>query len=341
MYKYQQIKIIFVIIITAIIISVISANRSDYKGERNDTYNYYAHYECGVEAAGPIECKKEIGSSRLEFGYDYFPYLIGKLFGTGSFWYYKLIIALFINISILLMVYLISGKAILPVFLLLLDYRFYAYSSNILRHGAALSISLLAIYAYLNKHKIKSAALSLLAFLFHNSSASMLVKSSYKFNVKLLIAIFILTLIVTGYLADIVLQNKEFFLSINDKIVRYVENNDGQKIRFPVHYMFVFIAGLFVYKNTTNPVYVTIYNTLFSLIIFSLLISIMGLLDRITAYMPPFIYILMYFIYRHMLDYCKQKNTYIITFNFAVLFAMIGLFVSNYHMVLIHFNMAG
>lgn len=326
---------------TAIIISVISANRSDYKGERNDTYNYYAHYECGIEATSPIECKKEIGSSKLELGYDYFPYLIGKLFGTGSFWYYKLIVALFINISILLMVYLISGEAVLPIVLLLLDYRFYAYSSNILRHGLALSISLLAIYTYLNKHKIKSAALSLLAFLFHNSSASMLVKSSYKFNVKLFVVIFILTLIVTGSLADIVLQNKELFLSINDKIVRYIENNEGQKIRYPLHYMFVFIAGLFVYKNTSNPVYVTIYNTLFSLLIFSMLISVMGLVDRITAFMPPFIYILMYFIYRHMLVFFRQKNAYIIAFNFLVLFAMIGLFAVNYSMILIHLNLAG
>jgi len=341
LYKYQQIKIISVIIITAIIISVISANRSDYIGERNDTYNYYAHYDCGIEAASPIDCKKEIGSSKLEFGYDYFPYLIGKLFGTGSFWYYKLIVALFINIVILLMVYLISGKAILPVVLLLLDYRFYAYSSNIVRHGLALTISLLAIYAYLNKNKIKSTFISLLAFLFHISSASMLVKSSNKFNVKLMIVVFISVLLFTSALADIILNNKEFFLSINDKIIRYIEANEGQKIRYPIHYMFVFIAGLYVYKNTKNPVYITIYNTLFSLILFSLLASIMGLLDRITAYMPPFIYILMYFIYRHMLGFFKQKNTYIIAFNFVVILAMIGLFVSNYYMVLIHLNMAG
>ncbi len=130
----------------------------------------------------------------------FFPYVVGKLFGTGSFWYYKFIAALFINISILLMVYLISGKAVLPVVLLLLDYRFYAYSSNVLRHGFALSISLLAIYTYLNKHKVKSAALSLLAFLFHNSAVPMCLKSSHKFNAKLLVLIFISTLVVTNFL---------------------------------------------------------------------------------------------------------------------------------------------
>ncbi len=121
------------------------------------------------------------------------------------------------------------------------------------------------------------------------------------------------------------------------KIVRYIEKNGGAKqFVTPIHYLFVFVAGLFVYKNTRNPVYVTIYNTLFALIIFSVLISIMGLLERITAYMPPFIYILMYFIYRHALVYFRQKNAYIIAFNFIVLLGMIGLFTVNYPMILIH-----
>lgn len=338
MYSYQQIKFVYIIVVVAVVISFLSANRSNERAERNDTYNYYNHYVCGVGAPDSSTCKSHIGSSKIEVGYDYFSYSIGNLLGPNTFWYYKLITALFINLVILLSVYFISGKSILPVIWLLLDYRYYAYSSNMLRHGLALAISLLAIYAFLNRNKIKSLFISLLALLFHISSGSMLIKSFYKLNIKFILLSFFAVLIATSFLSEFIISNRELFLSLNDKSVRYIESSDGQIIRFPIQYIIALSVGLFFYKKTDDPNYIAIYNILFSLVICGLLISTMGLLDRITSFMTPLIYVLMFYIYSYLMSYFKDKMLYILLFNVFFIVLLGSNLFSNFYMVLIYFN---
>ena len=330
----------FIVFFVGIIISFVSANRSNDQTGRNDTYAYKGHYECGINKDSPFECKKELGSSKLEYAYEIFPFVIGQVFGNSSFFYYKLILALIINLSILFGVFYLSGKSTLPVILLLCDYRFYAYSSNIIRHGLALSFALLSLYAFIYRKNIRSNLLSVIAFLFHNSSFIFAIKFRRKFDIKLLLLIFITTLLLVSSLTPIIQSNRQLLFLLNEKIVTYSENYGAKEIMYPIHYLYVFIFGAIVYWKSSNEKFIIYYNCLFTLLVFSLLFSAIGVADRIIAFMPPFIYLLMYLIYKHFLPLfiSKSKPIWQLMYYGIFTFLMMSVCIMNFDMIRLHIN---
>ncbi|MEZ9394585.1 EpsG family protein [Vibrio splendidus] len=331
---------IITLIILAVIVSIFSANRSDKKVFRNDTHAYYSHYNCSTSLDKIAKCKREIGSSTYEIGYDVLPVFFQNLLGGETFWYYKLFIALFINIGILVTAYLLSNRSLLPPFLILLDYRFYAFSSNIIRHGLALTLSLISVYVFLNRKKISSLLLTLLAMMFHNSAFAFLIKTKVKINGVILLFILALSFSTVQYLPELIMANKELLFGFNEKLIGYSENYGSESIIFPLHYFFVMVIGVFFYKKTKKEDYVVIYNSLFVLVLLSIAFSAIGIADRIIAFMTPLVYVLFYYIYRESLELLNKKSHkyYFLLYYIIIIFGLFILFIRNLDMLFVHLN---
>jgi len=160
-----------------------------------------------------------------------------------------------------------------------------------------------------------------------------------RINIFVLILVFFFAIIFTSFLNKFIGDNAQFLLGINEKIVSYSRGDLDQSIMFPIHYMYVFCAGLFMYYKVNDEKITIIYNVLFSLLIFSILFSSIGVDDRIIAFMPPFIYVLFYWSLKHMKYYFKgiSKKIWFVGSHFLC-FVLLGyVFYKNFHMVKMHF----
>ncbi|WP_318506399.1 EpsG family protein [Photobacterium leiognathi] len=289
----NKIKLLIAIsIIISIILSIISANRNDNYFERNDTFAYKQQYTCLSLNNSSENCKQYIGSSKIEFGYDYTVELLSWFLGKDGFLFYKLIIALFINLTIFLCVGKLSGWNIVAIAVLLLDYRFYGFTNNTLRHGFALSLAMVSIYCSA-KNKIKSSFLFYCASLgFHISALSLFPFVKRKIKMKVFIAIFAVLLFFSNYFSIFIIDNKNLVELYLPKLLKYLNRDLSTGVLFPTGYLVVYLIGAYHYIKTNNSYLILIFNVISIVIFFGLIFSSINMMGRFISFLPPLMSIL-------------------------------------------------
>jgi len=160
-----------------------------------------------------------------------------------------------------------------------------------------------------------------------------------KINILILFIVLLVSIIFTTLLNSIIADNAQFLLNVNEKLVSYSKGDIEQNIMFPIHYVFVFCFGLFLYYKTNDEKLIIIYNVLFSLLIFTVLFSALGVGYRIVAFMPPFIYVILFWALKHLKCYFKglSKKIWFVGSYICCFMVLSYVFYKNFHMVEMNF----
>jgi len=259
--------------------AIVVANRGDHFKERNDTYIYKEHYRCMLSSGKSC--------NDIVRGMDVLFYTIAKviaLLSFNDFFIYKLILALLILFPILLFVVTYSVNPLISILFLLVDYRFYEYSANVLRHGLALAFfCLFAVFYKHHMNKIKIA--SIFAILTHISAIIFLFFTSRRIKIKMgtfLSFLFVLWFFLSKSFINIFSQylpSKIQFYLLATKIVHF---------DIPVHYLIVVALIILLYKRIEQA-QLFIANSILILLLASLYLDLIGMGYRYVSFALPFV----------------------------------------------------
>lgn len=270
----------------AVFASLISANRTDSGKDRNDTTAYANHFNCISSGKSIEQCRNEIGGTKYEFIYEQFINLQVNIFQFDSFYQIKLVTALAIYSIILVAVALHSRAATLSLLILILDFRFWEYGSNVLRHGlAAAFIAVGALLLTLEK-PILALSSKLIATLSHLSAAIVIYTPKTKYRWRAITALLTITagiLATPEYWIPAILTSEAF----DYKIDHYLRNSDGYLFSLPAHYAAAILTGIFIYSKTTSKRFVITYNHLITLFLAAIILGYLDASYRMTSFMLP------------------------------------------------------
>lgn len=279
------IKFAFIIAI-GIIAALLVANRSDYGKVRNDTEVYAAHHSC-ISSTKSIElCRNEYGGIQYEFFYETFIYFLTANLGLDDFYYIKLATGIVVYLMILAAVGLQSKNVLLSLFILLLDFRFWEYGANVLRHGFATAFLVVGLLLLLRGKSKQSLVARVFAVSSHLSATVLiyLPKKKYKWS----------TLAFFSFITAAILLASEYWIPVllaanfaNYKIGYYLGNSDGYNFSFPLHYTFFLISGLVLYGKANSKIFIITFNALIPLFLASVVLGHLDTSYRMTSFMLP------------------------------------------------------
>jgi hypothetical protein len=266
--------------------AIIAANRSDTGKDRNDTSAYAAHYYCVSSSKTLDYCRNEIGGNKYELLYERFIELLAKAFDFDRFSYVKIATAFVIYSTILLAVGLKSKNTLLSLSILILDFRFWEYGSNVLRHGFAASFVALGATLLIRENIKLSFAAKILAILSHLSAAVMLITPRKKYSIWTLIFFSCSTLAIlatSNHWTPALLAS-----SLTDyKINYYLINSEGYNFSLPTHYLFFILTGLGCYYKTKSKPFIVTFNYLVPLFFASVILGYLDASYRMASFMLP------------------------------------------------------
>jgi hypothetical protein len=334
-------RVIFYLASICALVSLSSVRSNDY-APRNDTYAYLGFYKCVAKHNDTTRCKPEISSSSLEVGFDFLVSKIVLVAGENGFFYFKLMISFVIYSLLLGVVFFLTKGSLVALAILLLDYRFWAYGSNILRHGLAVSIGLLSIVFFYRTRKKTSYIFGVLALLFHNSSLVMFFKYEKKIGWKIFVALLMVSVFSIFLVNELLITYREQLKLFYPKVIGYHDNNLKSVFALPLQYLFIIFFSYYVYmKSTICTKYIIVFNSTFFIVCFSLLFSAIGMSERIIAIMPPYIALLAYFSIK---KFSLLNGRYNITLMYSILsLGIILLFflgaIRNIESYFVHLNL--
>lgn len=288
----------FSLLFLAILFSVLIAGRDDSVKERNDTSVYKEHYECVVSRND--QCDKIIRGLDLLF------YPIAKVISVisfGSFYSYKLIFSVVILFPILIFVAYYSINPFISLLFLFVDYRYYEYSANVLRHG--LSLSIFCFFAVVHKGSSgKNIWGSALATLTHLSGLIFFLLKRDRFSIKY-IFIYIAAFIFCLFISNVPLVGLSGYLP--DKIQFYLLSEKEIHFSFPTHYFVICFLLVILYPRI-NKSQVYIANSIFIIALGALYLDLIGMGYRYHSYILPFMAIIIPYIIRLLSDFFPDNG---------------------------------
>ena len=274
------------ILLISLFAAIIAANRTDNEKDRNDTAAYAAHYYCISSHKTLDQCRNEIGGNKYEFLYEQFIGFLAQDLNLNYFYYIKIATALAIYSTILLAVGLQSRNTPLSLLILLLDFRFWEYGSNVLRHGfAAAFIAMGALLLTRNQLKLSIIA-KFFAVISHLSAAIVLFTPTKKHKTWVLTSFAVATLaffLTSEYWITALLASN----LVDYKIDYYLRNADGYNFSLPTHYAIFIFFGLFCYYKTESKLFITTFNYLIPLFLASVILGYLDASYRMTSFMLP------------------------------------------------------
>lgn len=276
------------ILLIGIFSSIFAANREDTGKDRNDTAVYAAHYYCISSSRSIDQCRNEIGGSQYEFIYEQLIKFLTINLNLDRFHYIKLATSALIYLSILISVGLRSRNTTLSLLILLLDFRFWEYGSNVLRHGLAAAFTAISLLLLSKNRPRLSLFTKLLAIFSHLSAATILYTpyKKYKFS----------TLACLLFISAIILLTSEIWIPallatnfLDYKIYYYIRNNDGYNFSIPIHYAAFIFSGLIIYRKTKSKLFINTFNHLIPLLFASIVLGYLDASYRMTSFMLPII----------------------------------------------------
>lgn len=273
-------------LLIAILASIISANRTDTGKDRNDTAAYASHYYCISSGKTVEQCRSEIGGTQYEFFYEQLVSFLTITIKFNSFYQIKLATAIATYSIILLAVALQSRNASLSLLILLLDFRFWEYGSNVLRHGfAAAFLAASVIFLSADRPKLSFLA-KLLSISSHLSAAIAIYTPRTKYKQRTLLALLAVTTLFVAtpeYWIPAILASNLFDYKIN----YYIRNSDGYNFSLPIHYAAAILTGLLIYRKSNSTRFIITSNYLIALFMASIILGYLDASYRMTSFMLP------------------------------------------------------
>jgi hypothetical protein len=312
------------ILLIAIFLALLVANSTN-SGDRNDLISYANHYNCLSDAYLSVSnCSGMIGNP-FDFIYQGLAFIFKYLGGEGSFKYFIFFISFFIFYSISVVVDRYSKVYFLPVMFLLVDFRFWEYGFNTIRHGLSLAIFMHVFNYQLKREEFKVLSVVRAIPLFaHVSSFFYSFTSVKKFSVFFIFLSFSSCFLISFYFYESFLNLLSGYmpLRIIDKLNFYLNLNSESGYAIPLHYgvILLFSAVSIVFGPEVDRVYVYSFNISWFIFLASILIYPLGVSYRVLSYMLPFIAILFGYQVNYFIHFFKQREIKLI---FLLLFFII------------------
>jgi len=334
---HNCIRIVVVLLISTFV-AIIVANRSDTTKERNDTNAYYTHYKC-IESNNDYEyCRGLIGSSQTEFIYDMIVIASTKVLGENSFYYFKFLFSLSVSFSILYVVSCLSEIYLLSLLVMLCDFRFWEYSSNVLRHGLALAIFMAVIAIKSSDNSLFKCKFKFLALFAHISSLVLIITPVRKLTLRyiVIIACFTIALLLTSNIWLELISSAEFS---SYKLAHYISMASDFDFKQPIHYWLISIVSFYNYIYSDDKKFIYMCNLVIVLSIASLLLGVIGYSYRMTSFMLPFIAIILSYNINIAFPR-KQIHNYVLSYivQLVIVIGMLLVLVKNETFFLIHLS---
>lgn len=277
-----------IILLIGLLASIIAANRSDNGKNRNDTAAYAAHHHCIASQKTIDQCRSEIGGLKYEFLYEQTIGFLAQKLDFNNFYHIKIATALTIYTTILLAVGLQSRNPTLSILILLLDFRFWEYGTNVLRHGFAAAF-IAASTLLLNQERPRWSLLSrALATASHLSAAIILFIPTKRYKpltLTLLTALVALVVAKSEYWIPLALESDLLEYKIN----HYLRNTDGYNFSLPFHYALFITIGLYLYFKTNSKSFIATFNYIVPLFLASIVLGYLDASYRMASFMLPII----------------------------------------------------
>jgi hypothetical protein len=283
--KNQTVLIIFVTILVSLFVGVLSASRSDDYKEFNDTAVYKDHYLCLKNSVEVNSCDSLISSNYVEFVFQYVASLLAFFY---DFTIFKFIISFIISFMVVYGVLSLSGGAYLSVALLVLDFRFWEYFSNVLRLGFSVGLFTLGFALFYKLDVRMASVIRFLCVFTHASTLPLLLSPKRKLSYLEILGFFLIAYTAWRF-ADLWLPLIFDYISDGSKLIYYYNFKDSEEIQIPIHYAIIIVGSLFFYENSRNHIFVAVSNVLYLLLGVGLVFDVIGLSYRISAMMLPFV----------------------------------------------------
>ena len=218
------------------------------------------------------------------------------VFGENSFEWFILFFSFFVYSVILHISSKYSPYYLIAVLFLLTDFRFYELGNNILRNGLALVVFMLIFHFYMRYSLKRSFFLNLLPVSAHITALALVPIASNRLTL-LLYPLGIVVAVFLGLYFQLILNfiYEYLPLALQQKINAYQMINDEEgRISFslPMHYLLVFIAGLYFLFKSRSGLFFLCFNIFYFLFLFSIIFDQFGVGYRFLNYAVPFVAIL-------------------------------------------------
>ena len=266
-------------LVLAFIVALLSGTRSNGDKEFNDTAQYFEHFSCLSQGMGIESCDNLISTNSFEFLYQYLAYLFSAF---SDFGFFKFAFAFLVSFAILFGVQILSNGLFYGTTLLLLDFRFWEFFTNVLRLGFAIGLFIFC-FAFLIKSKWRN--ISIFA---HISMLPLIFAPTRKLSNRTISLLFLFA-VSSWFFADVWAPVVLEYFNDDSKLRYYYLTNENIGIQVPLHYFAFTITSIFFYKKSEDPIYVATSNIMYLLMAAVLFLDVFGLSYRISAIMLPFV----------------------------------------------------
>jgi len=295
--KYARIEMNLLLLIVSIFFAFLISNNSTENKERNDLLAYQAYYKCVQKNL--VSCDYLIGNPS-DLAFQSTVKFSVSILNISTPYIFIFIYAFIIIFMILYSLKSISPLPIVSILFVLTDFRFYEYSSNVLRVGIAVVLMLIAFKPALSKNRY----FSLIPSLGHITTVPMFFTPKQKLSYLFLLSSLILILVLNTYFIEIYDFIRTFIHSkIVDKLVYYKElgSRNDDIYTMPLHYFIIYIFGFILKNKINNVTYIYAFNISWIFFLASLLAYNIHMQYRFFFLILPFISIVFAFQVEYML----------------------------------------
>lgn len=298
-----------IILIFSLVVGGLSANRSNHLKDRNDTIVYKEHFDCLSSGRESEECETILSTNLLEITYHTLAQLASKIM---NFEIYKFLFAFIVAFLIFCSVYLLASGSLIGLIYLMLDFRFWEFTTNTLRVGLAISLIMISYVLYFESAKTYLKIIKYLGPLSHIAAAVFLAIPKKKINFLNLILFFLIALSLFK-LESLWLPALIETIAVDSKLYYYTISGKPE-YQVPLHYILVALGSLIFYKGSKSTAYIATANTLYVLLMASFIFGVIGMSYRIAAFMLPFVIVSMVMQVRYFSNIFKYGKVYIFVF---------------------------
>jgi hypothetical protein len=272
-----------------------------------------------------------LGPNKLELIYQFFA---GAISIFAGFLFFKFSISFLIVSSLF---YFISRISIAPIFsaiLLLLDFRFWEYSANVMRLGLAIAIFVFG-FSFMNSEKYSIVALTRFFALITHISMLPITLIPREKKSMVMITLFFASIFSIWLVAPVWMPFVLNYVEVDSKFLYYY-NSEYAGFQIPVHYIGIIATSLIFYNYSNSKIFIQISNILFCLLGVSAIFDLIGLSYRIAAIMLPFLVVSIPFQlnYFSMLFKSNRKIYYFTKFSTVLIF--LYAFIKNFPLLKMH-----
>lgn len=284
----KKIIIFMIVLALSLVVGGLSANRSNDLKHSNDTIVYKEHFDCLSSGRESNECNIILSTNQLEVTYHALVQFASQIM---NFEIYKFLFAFTVAFLICHSVCSLTSGSFFGLLYLILDFRFWEYTTNTLRVGMALALVMMAFLLYFKPGKRYVSNVIYLGPLSHLTTVIFLAIPKKKINFLYLMMLFLISIVtfkfeslwVSTLIDNIAVDSKLYFYTLSGK----------PEYQVPLHYNVVVLGSLLFYKRATSSIFVVTANTLYVLIMASFIFGVIGMSYRIASFMLPFVIISM------------------------------------------------